>query len=580
MKLNKISIVDFIGIGRADLDLTNAVMVVSGENAVGKSSLADAVSCAFLGKPRRVDAKKDLAQLLHNGAEKGRVSIAFDDNDDGAEFRLPKGDHHVSEFVGAEFMSFVLDPQKFAGLSDDERRTTLFKLTAIKPSAKVVGEMLGKRGISEEMIEEILPMMRGGNGFPAASKECYARATQAKGVWRSITGGNWGANVAEGWEAPAPEGKVPTEKDLQDIVAKVTKHQADLENGIKFIGEQEQAQRDHDGRAERLAKLVDTASLLKRRQTKLETDQAELAKWEAKLPELQDAVTALKGATVPLKCPCCDETLSMVDGNLVKYVGLKEGAGKISDAALELTNAKGAVSLLRSAVAKDQEWVAESKAAEQEVERISGEDVDGFDGDKLQRARDTVQKLRDLIAQHRVEFKALEDLKGAAAKVAEKTAKASEAHAMVKAWNASGDALAPDGIPGELLNDALAPVNQSISVLAGMCGWSKAEVGPDMAITFGGRLYGLCSESEKWRADALIALAIAQISQLKLVLLDRFDVLDSKSRQRLLGMLLKLDQLGAMDTMIIAGTMKQPMPASPNWDSVWLQNGLAETVTA
>lgn len=580
MKLNSIEISNVIGIGRADIEMTKAVTVISGNNAEGKSSFGDSISMAFLGKPRRVDAKKELGQLLHNGAEKGRVSIAFDDNDDGAEFRLPAGTHHVSEFTGADFMQFVLDPQKFASLSDDERRTTLFKLTAIKPSAKVVGEMLAKRGISEEMIEEILPMMRGGNGFPAASKECYARATQAKGVWRSITGSNWGTNVAEDWKAPAPEGKVPTEKDLQEIVAKVTKLQADLENGIKFIGQQEELLKATAGRTDRLVKATDIAGLLKRRQAKLEADQAELAKWEEKLPGLQDAVTALKGATVPLKCPCCDETLSMVDGQLVRYVGLKEGTGNMSDAALELTKAKDAINLMRSTVAKDQEAIAESKAAASEVERIKAEAGESVDEGKLQLARDKVQEIRDLIAKHLVEFKALEDLKAAAAKVEEKTEKAAEAHATVKAWNAAGDALAPDGIPGELLNDALAPVNQSIGVLAGMCGWSKAEVGPDMAITYGGRLYGLCSESEKWRADALIALAIAQISQLRLVMLDRFDVLDSKSRQRLLGMLLKLDQLGAMDTMIIAGTMKQPMPASPNWDSIWLQNGLAETVTA
>lgn len=578
MKLNRIEISNVIGIGRADLDLAKAVMVVSADNAQGKSSIADAISMAFLGKPRRVDAKKELGQLLHNGAEKGRVSIAFDDNDDGAEFRLPKGDHHVSEFVGAEFMPAVLDPQLFARMSDDERRTFLFKLTAVKASPKLVGEKLAERGIDEARIEEILPMMR--SGFPAAAKECYARATQAKGVWRSITGSNWGTNVAEDWKAPAPEGKVPTEKDLQAIVANVTKLQADLENGIKFIGQQEELLKASAGRTDRLVKATDIAGLLNRRQAKLEADQAELSKWEAKLPELQDTVTALKGATVPLKCPCCDETLSMVDGQLVRYVGLKEGTGNMSDAALELTKAKESVNLMRSTVAKDQEAIAESKAAASEVERIKAEEGESVDEGKLQLARDKVQEIRDLIAKLRVEFKALEDLKAAAAMVEEKTEKAAEAHATVKAWNAAGDALAPDGIPGELLNDALAPVNQSIAVLSSMCGWGKAVVESDMSITFGGRLYGLCSESEKWRADCLIALAIAQISQLKLVMLDRFDVLDSKSRQRLLGMLLKLDQLGAMDTMIIAGTMKQPMPASPNWDSIWLQNGLAETVTA
>lgn len=578
MKLTALEISNVIGIGRADLDMSKAVMVVSADNAQGKSSIADAISMAFIGKPCRVNAKKDLGQLLHNGAEKGRISIKFGDEDEGAEFRLPKGDHHVSEFSGADFMPFVLDPQMFARLSDDERRAMLFKLTAIKPSAKIVGEKLLARGIDQDIIDEILPLMR--SGFLSAAKEAYARATQAKGVWRSITGGNWGANVAEDWKAPAPEGKVPTEKDLQEIVAKVTKHQTDLENGIKFIGEQEQAQKASGGRADRLAKAEETAGLMKRRQAKLDTDQAELAKWEEKLPSLQEALAAVKGATVPLKCPCCDESLSLANGELVKYVGLKEGTGNASDAALDVTKAKQAIDLLRSTVAKDQEAIAESKSAAAEVDRIKAEDDGGFDASKLERAKASVQQLRDLIAQYRVDFKALEELKGAAAKIEEKTTKAAEAHATVKAWNAAGDALAPDGIPGELLNDALAPVNQSIAVLSGMCGWNKPVVEADMSITFGGRLYGLCSESEKWRADCLISLAIAQISGLRMVLLDRFDVLDSPSRQRLLGMLLKLDQLGAMDTMIMAGTMKQPMPPHASYTSVWIRQGLAETVTA
>lgn len=578
MKLNTIEISNVIGIGRADLDMSKAVMVVSADNAQGKSSIADAISMAFVGKPCRVNAKKDLGQLLHNGAEKGRVSIKFGDEDEGAEFRLPKGDHHVSEFAGADFMPFVLDPQMFARLSDDDRRTFLFKLTNCKASAKVVSEKLVARGIIQDIIDEILPLMRG--GFPAASKEAYARATQAKGQWRGVTGGNWGAVVAEGWKAPKPEGEVPAAKHLEELLAKVGKHQADLENGIKFIGQQEEALKASAGKAERIAALTETAGLMKRRETKLKTDQAELDVWEEKYPALKKTLDDLNAAGVPVKCPCCDEELSIVGGTLQKFAGLKADTKATSDAALAVTKAKAAIDLLKSAIVHDQAAIAESKAAAEEVERLNADGGTKVDQAKLERARDAVDELRNLIASLRSDFNAKQEARAQAAKVDEITAKATAAHEQVKAWNAAGDALAPDGIPGELLADALAPVNQSIGVLSGMCGWNKAVVEGDMSITYGGRLYGLCSESEKWRADALIALAIAQISGLRMVLLDRFDVLDSASRQRLLGMLLKLDQLGAMDSMIICGTMKQPMPPHASYSSVWISGGIAETVTA
>lgn len=578
MKLNSLEISNVIGIGRADLDMSKAVMVVSADNAQGKSSIADAISMAFIGKPCRVNAKKDLGQLLHNGAEKGRVSIKFGDEDEGAEFRLPKGDHHVTEFAGADVMPFVLDPQMFARISDDDRRTFLFKLTAIKASAKLVGEKLEARGIGQDLIDEILPLMRG--GFPAASKEAYARATQAKGQWRGITGGNWGAVVAEGWKAPKPEGEVPAAKHLEELLAKVGKHQADLENGIKFIGQQEEALKASAGKVERFARAQEIYELLPRRATKLKTDQAELEAWEEKFPALKKNLDDLKAAGVPVKCPCCDEDLSIVGGALQKFAGLKADTKALSDAALAVTNARAAIDLLKSAVSHDHAWIAESKSAGEEIERLNEEGGDTVDQAKLDKARDSVAKLRQIIADLRADFNAKQEARAQAAKVDEITAKATAAHEQVKAWNAAGDALAPDGIPGELLADALAPVNQSIGVLSGMCGWQKAVVEADMSITYGGRLYGLCSESEKWRADALIALAIAQISGLRMVLLDRFDVLDSASRQRLLGMLLKLDQLGAMDSMIIAGTMKQPMPPHASYTSVWVRGGIAETITA
>ena len=89
-----------------------------------------------------------------------------------------------------------------------------------------------------------------------------------------------------------------------------------------------------------------------------------------------------------------------------------------------------------------------------------------------------------------------------------------------------------------------------------------------------GRVYGLLSESEKWRCDAMLAIAIARLSGLRFVTLDRFDVLQPSARPQILGLLRTLTQGGGLDTAILAGTMKEPMAKVPTGiQSIWIAEG-------
>lgn len=574
MKISKIAISNVIGIARADIVLKDSVLVVAADNAQGKSSIADAISMAFIGKPRRVDVKKDLGQLLHDDAAKGRVSIEFGGADEGAEFRLPKGEQSCSKIPGADFVPYVLDSQLFNRISADERRTLLFSLTNCKASGKIVSALLEERGVSAEIIEDILPMMRG--GFPAASKECYAKSTQFKGAWRQITGENWGSKQSEGWKAQKPAGDIPTQKELDEIMAKHQKVKSDLDDGIAFVGQQTGLLSASKSYAERLRAAQETADLLPRRATKLKTTEKDLAEWEKKLPVLLEELSELQGASEPQKCPCCQEELRIVGGLIQKFEGLKANTSIKTTKALEVTNAKSAIQKLKGVQANDQRDVAESQAAAKRVEEIKAENLEVVDEAKLQRAQEAVGDLRTKEAQLRAEFNAKQQLRFDAQSVDETTGKAAKAHDQVKAWLNVGDALAPDGIPAQLLGQAMTPVNDSLAQLAGLARWYKVVIRDDMSVTYGGRLYGLCSESEKWRADTLLALAIAQISQLRMVVLDRFDVLDMDARKQLLGMLRNLGQMEAMDTMIMCGTMKAKMNPVPGISSVWIENGIAE----
>ncbi|MCI1022590.1 hypothetical protein HWD96_10125, partial [Pseudomonas putida] len=83
-------------------------------------------------------------------------------------------------------------------------------------------------------------------------------------------------------------------------------------------------------------------------------------------------------------------------------------------------------------------------------------------------------------------------------------------------------------------------------------------------------------ESEQWRCDTLLALAIAVHSGLKLVMLDRFDVLDLPGRGQLLGMLVSLAKAHEIESAIVLGTLKaKPAKLPPEISAVWIENGEA-----
>lgn len=88
--------------------------------------------------------------------------------------------------------------------------------------------------------------------------------------------------------------------------------------------------------------------------------------------------------------------------------------------------------------------------------------------------------------------------------------------------------------------------------------------------------YALISESEKWRADAMIAEAVSFLAGVKLLVLDRFDVLDLKGREDLLYWLEGMAQDGEIDSALIFGTLKALPAQLPEMVAAhWIENGSA-----
>src|SRR5580765_6306713 len=69
---------NFMGVQRADIDISGIVLV-SGINGSGKSSLCEAAACVMCSSPlaRGMTSKKAAAALLRHGTDKGSISLDY-----------------------------------------------------------------------------------------------------------------------------------------------------------------------------------------------------------------------------------------------------------------------------------------------------------------------------------------------------------------------------------------------------------------------------------------------------------------------------------------------------------------------
>lgn len=574
MRLESITIASVLGLARADLKLSS-INVFAGDNAQGKSSLSDAISMALCGTPARVSKVKEYGRLLNDGSPKGRVTVTYDD-DLSAEFRLPKGEHHADPVPNAELLPYVLNPQAFSGLSPEDRRTLLFRLTGCKANGKMVMADLEKIGVTGELSQEVSMWLKG--GFPAACSSAEEKAKESKGAWRQVTGENWGSVKAEGWSAPKPEGEVPTAVQVTEQTKILNANQQNLEAGLQHLAKLESAVDASLTHANRLQRAKEAAEQLESREHKAAETQHDLTEWEARLPELEKHLSEVRAGVQPMICPCCDAELRIVDGTLVKFEGIKADTKNTQDAAMAVQEAKEAITTLRQTLQSHMSAVAYSQSAADAVKQIEAEQHEPVSDEAIEATKAKIAELREAVKAGEEWIRNAARQRDLRAGVTERTAQATKIHNDIKQWLAIAERFSPSGIPAELLADAMAPFNQSLHVLSGLCVWKVPAIDEDMNVLYGDRLYGLCSASEKWRADALIAIAIAQISGLRLVVLDGFDILHARSRQELVRMLIQLESLGALETSIILGTMKElpkfPAPVT----AVWVQNGIAENV--
>jgi hypothetical protein len=575
MTIQSLNIRNTMGVRDVNITLDAPILLVSGPNGAGKSSLIEAIRLALGEDPERVRLKKEYDSLVTEGAKNGRITAVVDDAEFG--MTLPSGKAYGPTNGLSPFLPYVIDTRRFAKLEADQRRSLLFDLTGRKVNGAFVRDMLKRREISDTLIEQVLPEL--GRGFPAAEAWAKDQAKQAKADWRAITGETWGSQKGEAWVADTPE---PFDSvRMRHVAALLDERRDQVRIANQDIGVLKEKAKAHDAWVARKQTAEKVPGRVAELQRKLEFDQAELAKWQQQVDELQQkSGTGPREGLVHDLAACLADAYesasfdaeldqridSLIDTYEAQY-GALDAQGD-PEAAAALPAAIRSRDLFQRSVENDQRDLQVAKPADPgpEPEKVDAAELER----QTARAADLDAELRGFEEERR----RLDRLALLGQQAEANTKKAGAMHESILAWLKLAEALAPDGIPGEILGTALKPFNDALRQSAEQTGWMQAAIGADMTITAGGRPYNLISESEQWRTDAMLAEAISRLANIGLLILDRADVLQPSDRPTLIGWLESLAVIKAIQTAIVAITLKSRPTGMPDTvQTVWIEDG-------
>lgn len=578
MRISSLYVTNFLGVQHAEIQLRAPVLLACGANAAGKSSLRDAVALALTADLGRVSLKKDAPALIREGAD---LAVCEVKDADGDEWRVTinrSGKIHDSQ-KGRDanpVLAYVLDAQRFARLAPTERRAFLFGLMGVRMAAADIAARLAAKGCDDAKVQRVLPLLRG--GFDAACADARTKATEAKGAWRTVTGETFGSEKAKTWRAAVPAFDAARLKDLATAVEHADVAIGQWQEQIGKLGAEEQRRQ---GLRAKLPALQEHAAKVPRIEAKLAADDASMQAAEQELARATAAAGA--GPRVGLVHDLAWALDNMIffgdplnpekDANDARIVAALQAYeaqhGKVHrgtdddtgdpEAQAKLPDLRAQLELLQRAVANDRRDLQATQEAHAQAKAITDELAEVFDAAALVDAREQVEKLKAERAAAVAEADKLKSIKALADAADAKTKQAAQHAADVAAWDAIAQALAPDGIPADLLIEALGPINARLAQSSADAAWPVVTIDRDMAITYGaGRPYALCSESERWRADAMLAEAIAHVSGTGLLVLDRVDVLDLQGRSDLFAWLDVLAETGEVHSALLFATLKAP----------------------
>lgn len=568
----QLRVVNIAGIERAEIALVPGINLLAGDLGQGKSSLLRALALALAGVAQPPSwGKGKHKTLLRDGTKAGSIEIAGPDGT--VTLRYPKGELATTgrpPTAGALAIGLV----NVADMDAKERAGALAALLRSDVTETDIAAALRGSGMADALVPaaaadawtRIAEKGGGQAGCDLAKDAFEAEARTLKGAWQTVSGANWGSDIAAGW---TPEGwsddlATAAEAALAQAVAGA-KAARDRAVATQAVGA------DRTSQIERQAgRVAQHAAKVKQLEADQERAVKALADAEAKL----DALPKLPGTEPTTACPCCNATLaydiqfaSAPNHSTVTLrkpradtLSAEQRASVTAERAVAekaVANASGTRSLIDNALSAERAYLKGAQQAQADLEKAKARAAAvPADADALGAAAAVATaeaRLRRFVQKR--------DADACQAKIA----RALEIAAVLK----------PDGVRKTKLLRVLDTLNDSwLAPLCHAAGWGAVRVTPDMDVTYAGRPVGRtegesgCSQSERWRARAVLATAVAAHTD-GLVLLDAAEIMVGPTHKEELIAMIEAAEVTAVLGMAFGDPSNVPDLAAAGMGATW-----------
>jgi hypothetical protein len=552
---------DYGGCERAEISC-GPIALLAGKNAMGKSSIAQAVGAALCGQVLPGDtAKAHAASLVKDGAAIGFVELRSESGTARVEWpaaqATSQGDAPHASSWAAGVDSVVLLPAK-------ERARVMSDYLHADPAREDLAEALRDAELGEDRIVEAVWKLISDKGWDGAHETRRELGAELKGRWRQITGANYGSRVAANWR-PAGWSSDLAEANENDLAAAITRTKAAHEKAIADAAVAGVERQALEAAADALEELKDGLADAEIEETRLETLREKLQTARAVLPP--------GGADLVLPCPHCGKGLMIRDvkpgERRLEAAGEPVPADELKRRRLAIADSDGQISKVSSELATQARTVERARMAMQNAAEASG-------------------RLKDLPA----DAPAV-DVAAAAAQYDEAVRRLALFRQQREAENINQrivgndrvlTILAPGGLRAKKLARVLDLFNSAqLAPLCAAAGWRAVTLDAEMTFAYGGRAYRRLSTSEQYRVRAVVQVAMAKLDGSNMVVLDAADVLDAFIRSGLFALLELLEESGLDALVCMTLTRKEQAPdlaASELGASYWIEDGIAQPLHA
>lgn len=529
----------------ANIEIGAGTTYLIGGNGAGKSTLCLCAGALLTGDGKLGWRAKDGRQtvLVRQGQREARAELLAGD---GGKVTIswPAGEVLVhGDPPTASRIAAGLD--KPAAMAPEERAAALIEALKAAPTEQDWRQALAAADIGEHEAATTLWKLIQRDGWDAGQKHAEKLAREKKGAWcEAAKRRAYAPKEAEGWQ--------PSEATLDLAALDAEEPERRLAAAKAARDEALKQQAVSDAERERLATQAGhadaIAATLERVEHALAADREKRA---AKKRTLEN--TGLSRALCP--CPHCEQPVEIWPETEIGQPLRKPGRhATVNSATLaawrsELADFERAIKHGEAELARLRAALAEAQAA---AATLAGLPERSDDLAVAERALTEAEALRDAYG---------------------RWDRARTLHAEIGVWLKLAELAGREGVRKAKLGQLLDLLNQDLAELCAAARWPVVLVEGDLEVTAAGRPWRALSQSERWRADAALALAIGRRDGSALAVLDGADVLDVPGRNGL-AKAIKAAGVPALVAMTLPRAQADKMAAA-GAEVWWIGDGTA-----